>query len=155
MCRKTGICSFLFVLKTLSCNAVHVCNSFSSKSFTHSNGGTLWRVESRGSNKTGFFKLHQAETDILSGCLAVMFRAGSWSVLGAVVLAKTIDSNLLAHVELVGNWSCTSVKPVLVIGAQLFLATSLNPLGPLLNIIKISTRIDWKETHFTRARVCL
>ena len=140
-CCKTRMCSLLLVLEGCG-NAVHIENSLLGERLSHCNSCTFRRVESCGSNKAGFFELHQAEADVLSSCLAVVFRFSSRSHLGTVVLAKTIDSNLLAHVELIGDGSCTSVKPVLVIGAQLFLATSLNPLGPLLNIIKISTGID-------------
>ena len=142
--RKTRMLSFasLLLLNSLGSDTVHVHDSLLGESLSHGDGGSFLRVEPCSSDKTCFFKLHQAEADVLSCSFAAMFWLSSIATLGAVVLAKTIDSNLLASVELVCDRGCTSVKPVLVIWAQFFLATSLNVGGPLLNIIKISTGID-------------
>lgn len=55
--------------------------------------------------------------------------------LATVVLAESLDTDLLPHVELVANGSSAHVKPVVVQRAKLVEAGSLNGLGPLFNII--------------------
>ena len=93
--------STLLLLNGLSSNAVHVHNSLPGESLTHGNGGSFLRIELCGANKLSFLELHQAEADALSSSLAVVLGSNSWAVLGAVVLAKTINSDLLASVELI------------------------------------------------------
>ena len=101
--RKTRMRSFasLLLLNSLSSDAIHVHDSLLGESLSHSDGGSFLRVEPCSSNKTCFFKLHQTEADVLSCSLAAVFWLCSIATLGAVVLAKTIDSNLLACIELV------------------------------------------------------
>ena len=69
-----------------------------------------------------------------------MLPVGSVSGLATEVLAESLDTSLLSHVELVANGGGAGEKPVVVIWAELLEASGLNYLGPLLNIILI--RID-------------
>jgi hypothetical protein len=64
--------------------------------------------------------------------------------LATVVLAESLDTNLLSHVQLVADRGGTAVEPVVVKRAKLMEAGSLNVLGPLFNIILLitATRLD-------------
>ena len=62
------------------------------------------------------------------------------------MLAETVDTDLLAHVELVRDRSSTDVEPVVIIWGKFLLASSLNELGPLLSIILIRSEIRQKQT---------
>ena len=66
-----------------------------------------------------------------------MFSRGVTRVLSSEVLAESLDTNLLSHVELVTDGSSADEKPVVVVRAKLLVASGLNCLGPLLNIILI------------------
>ena len=100
---KTAMCSLLLLLNGLSSNSVHVHDSLLGECLAHGDGGSLRGVESRGSDKSSFLELHEAESDILSSSSAGMLWLGSISALGAVMLAETVDTDLLAHVKLIGN----------------------------------------------------
>ena len=101
---KTAVCSlFVLLLNGLSSNSVHVHDSLLGECLSHSDGLSFGRVESSGSNKTCFFKLHEAETDVLTSTSAFVLALSSISGSGAVVLTETVDTDLLTHVELVSN----------------------------------------------------
>jgi hypothetical protein len=61
-------------------------------------------------------------------------------VFSSEVLTESLDTDLLSHVKLVANSSSAGEKPVVVVRAELLVASGLNCLGPLLNVILI--RID-------------
>jgi hypothetical protein len=67
--------------------------------------------------------------------LSVMLGEGSLSLLSTVVLSESVDSDLLSHVQLVGNGGSSNVKPVWVIWGEVSEASSLRVVGPLLDII--------------------
>lgn len=123
--------SLLLFLDSLGSNAVHVHSSLLGEGLAHGNGLTVLGIQSRGANKSSLLEHLQGETNVLSSSLAVVLRFGSTSHLGTVVLSEAVNSSLLAHVELIGDGGSASVEPVWVIWTQLFLATSLNVLGPL------------------------
>ena len=141
----TAVCSLLFLLHGLSSDSVHVHDTLLGESLTHGDGGTFGRVELGGSDEASFLKLHEAETDVLTGGSAGVLWLGSISASVTVVLAETVDTDLLAHIELVSDGSSTGVEPVIVIGGEFLLASSLNVLGPLLSIILIRAEIRHKE----------
>jgi hypothetical protein len=74
---------------------------------------------------------------------------GSVSGAATEVLAESLDTNLLSHVELVADGSGAGEKPVVVIRGELLEASSLNYLGPLLNIkeLELTKELDKKRTR--------
>ena len=101
------------------------------------------RLKFGSSDESSELKLSKAVTDELSSGHAVVLSLGATALLTSEVLAKTLDSNLLSHVELIANSSSTGVEPVLGVWGKLLKACSLNVLGPLvvLNIIKLENRL--------------
>ena len=87
------------------------------------------------SNKLGLLELDEAVSDALSSDKSVSLSAGSESLLGSVVLSEGVDSDLLSHVELIGNGGSSDVKPVWIIWGEILHATGLIVVGPLFNII--------------------
>ena len=144
------MCSLLLLLHGLGGDSVHVHDTLLGKSLTHGDGGAFGRVELGGSDESSFLKLHEAEADVLTSGSASVLWLGSVSASVTVVLAETVDTDLLAHVELVGNGGSTDVEPVVVVWGELLLASSLNVLGPLLSIILIRAEIR----HKARDRIC-
>ena len=142
--RLTALCSLLLLLHGLGGDSVHVHDTLLGESLTHGDGGAFGRVEFGGSDEACFLKLHEAETDVLTSCSAGVLWLGSVSCSVTVVLAETVDTDLLAHVELVSDGGSTDIEPVVVVWGELLLASGLNVLGPLLSIILISTEIRHK-----------
>ena len=60
-----------------------------------------------------------------------MLGVGAVSLVATIVLAKSVDSDLLSHVDLVGDGGGAVVKPVTVDGAELSSAGSLDVRSPL------------------------
>ena len=87
------------------------------------------------SNELSLFELNEAVSDALSGDKSVSLGAGSVSLLSTVVLSEGVDSDLLSHVQLIGNGCSSDVKPVWVIWGEILVASSLVVVGPLFNII--------------------
>ena len=92
-------------------------------------------------NNAGALELLKAVADVLTSSHHVSLLLGSTVGLGSEVLAETLDSSLLSHVELVTDGGGTGEKPVGVIWGKFLVAGGLNSLGPLYNIILIRTRI--------------
>ena len=147
------MCSLLLLLHGLGGDSVHVHDTLLGESLTHGDGGAFGRVELGGSDESCFLELHEAETDVLTSGSAGVLWLGSVSASVTVVLAETVDTNLLAHVELVGDGGSTDVEPVVVVWGELLLASSLNVLGPLLSIILILFRQMEKHTSFYGMRI--
>ena len=87
------------------------------------------------SNKLSLLELDEAVSDALSSDKSVFLSAGSVSLLGAVVLSESVDSDLLSHVELVSDGGSSNVKPVWIVWGEILEASSLIVVGPLFNII--------------------
>lgn len=87
------------------------------------------------SNELGLLEFDEAVSDALSSDESMSLGAGSESLLSTVVLSEGVDSDLLSHVELIGNGGSSNVKPVWVIWGEILHATGLVVVGPLINII--------------------
>ena len=143
----TALCSLLL---SLGGDSVHVHDTLLGESLAHGDGGAFGRVELGGSDEACFLKLHEAETDVLTGSSSLVLWLGSVSCSVTVVLAETVDTDLLAHVHLVGDGSSTDIEPVVVVWGEFLLASGLDDLGPLLSIIQLDLKLDTKQ----RTRVC-
>ena len=118
----------------LSGNSVHIGGSFLGEGLSIWNGGAVL-LEVHFSNKLGFLQLDEAVSDAFSSDESVLLSAGSVSLLGAVVLSESVDSDLLSHVELVSDGGSSNVKPVWIVWGEILEASSLIVVGPLFNII--------------------
>ena len=112
-------------------DSVHVGDTLGSQGLAHGNRGLFLGHELGSSDEAGLFQLNQAVADVLASGHSGVFSAGAVVLLATVVLAKTVDSDLLSDVQLVGNRGGTVVKPVAVIGRELLEAGSLSVLSPL------------------------
>lgn len=70
-----------------------------------------------------------------------MFSASTVVLISTVVFTETVDTDLMFHVNLVGNRGSAFVEPVTVIGGELFGATCLSILSPL----KLNVKIECKQ----------
>ena len=121
-------------------NSVHVHDALLGERFAHGDGGALLGLVLGLANEAGLLELLEAVADVLAGSNSGVLPVGSVSGPATEVLAESLNTNLLSHVELVADGGGAGEKPVVVIWGELLEASSLNYLGPLLNIILI--RID-------------
>lgn len=153
--------SSLLLAEVLSSNTVHIHDALLGERLAHGHGlafflGSVLDL----SDDAGTLELLKAVADVLTGGHACLLLLGATVGLGSEVLAETLHTSLLAHVELVANGGSTDEKPVVVIWCQFLVAGSLNSLGPLYNIILIRTRIGkYSITHahlgrLTRSFLC-
>jgi len=94
-------------------------------------GECLSNGEVHGSDNSSGSELVDAVADVLSGDGALVRLADSTSGTGTVMLAHAVDTDLLAHVDLVSNRGSTGVEPVVVIRGKLLEAGGLDVLAPL------------------------
>ena len=85
--------------------------------------------------ETGSLELAKAVTNVLTGSLASVFGVSAVSLVATIVLTESVDSDLLSHVDLVGNGGGTVVEPVTVDWGEFPSAGSLDVGSPLKNII--------------------
>jgi hypothetical protein len=60
-------------------------------------------------DKLSLFELNEAVPDAFTSDDSASFLAGSVSLLSTVVLSEGVDSDLLSHVELIGNGGSSHV----------------------------------------------
>ena len=118
-----------------SSDSVHIGGSLLGEGLSIWNGVSVLGLVVHLSDKLSLLELDEAVSDALSGDKSVSLSAGSESLLGSVVLSEGVDSNLLSHVELIGNGGSSDVKPVWIIWGEILHATGLIVVGPLFNII--------------------
>ena len=118
-----------------SSDSVHIGGSLLGEGLSIWNGVSVLGFVVHLSNKLGLLELDEAVSDALSSDKSVSLSAGSESLLGSVVLSEGVDSDLLSHVELIGNGGSSDVKPVWIIWGEILHATGLIVVGPLFNII--------------------
>ena len=134
--------STLLLAEVLGSDSVHVHDSLLGEGLAHGDGlalllGSVLDL----TNDAGALELLKAVADVLTSSHHVLLLLGAAVGLGSEVLAETLDSSLLSHVELVTDGGGTGEKPVVVIWGKFLVAGSLNSLGPLYNIILIRTSI--------------
>ena len=122
-------------LDNLEGNSVHVGGSSLGEGLAGDDSGSVSGLVSELTDELGLLELHEAVSDALSGGESVVLRLDTSSLFLGVVLSKGVDSNLLSHVELVGNGGSSGVEPVGVIGGKVLGAGSLVVSGPLKIII--------------------
>ena len=133
----------------LNSNAVHVHGALGGKGFAHSDGAALLRLVLGLTDEAGLLELLKAVADVLSSGHSGVLHLDATAGLATEVLAESLDSSLLSHVQLVADGGGTGVKPVIVEGSELLVASGLNGLGPLLNISLIN---HWNEKQSNRER---
>lgn len=129
--------SSLVLLDDLGGNSVHIGDSLGGEALSHDDGSTILRLVAGGSDDLGSLELHKRVSDVLSGGKSVVLGLGASAGLGSVVLAEGVHTNLLLHVDLVGDGGSTGVKPVVIEGTKFLVVCGFNIAGPLLSIIKL------------------
>ena len=124
----------------LSSDSVHIHDALLGERLAHSDGGTFLRLVLSLANEASLLKLLKAVADVFAAGEAGVLHGSMTRVFSSEVLTESLDTDLLSHVKLVANSSSAGEKPVVVVRAELLVASGLNCLGPLLNIILI--RID-------------
>jgi hypothetical protein len=119
------------LLDDLDGNAVHVGCALFGERLAHGDGSSLLRLELGGADEAGLLELDEAVADVLTGGLAGVLGEGAVALLATVVLAEGVDTDLLAHVELVGDGGGAVEEPVVVNWGELLEAGSLHVLRPL------------------------
>jgi len=137
---ELGSSSLLFLLllsflDNLWSDSVHVSCSLLCEGLTSVLDCSIFALILDSANETSIFQLLKAVSDNLSSSLSVVGWSNSTSLLSTVVRSEGWDTDFTSNVELVGNWSCSSVEPVLVKWGQVLETCSLNVSCPLLNII--------------------
>ena len=97
-------CSVLLVLlNDLSCDSIHIGDAFLGQRLADHDLNAVFTHELGSADETSSFKLDEAVTDVLTSSLAGVFRVSAIALVATVVLAESVHSDLLSHVELVGN----------------------------------------------------
>ena len=132
MCCLSGDCSLLLeLLDDLGGDSVHVGGTLLGQALAHKVRATLISFEADGANETGSLELDKAVADVLTSGHTSVLSVGAVSLVDTIVLAKSVDSDLLSHVDLVGDGGGAVVEPVTVDGAELSSAGSLDVRSPL------------------------
>ena len=121
-----------------SSDSVHIGGSFLRESLTVWNGNSILGFVEHLTNEGSSFQLDEAVSDALTGGESGVLSAGSVSLLSTVVLSQGVDSDLLSHVELVGNGGSSDVKPVWVIWGKILVASGLVVNSPLWHLDSVS-----------------
>ena len=136
--RRRSDCSLLgLVTEVLGGNAVHVHGALLGKGLAHGDGRAFLRLVLGLANEAGLLELLEAVADVLASSALGDLLAGSTAGLASEVLAESVDTDLLSHVELVADGAGAGEEPVVVVGSELLVEGSLNLDRPLLNIILI------------------
>ena len=125
----------------LNGDAVHVHYALFGERLSHGDAAALLRLVLGLANDAGLLELVEAVADVLASSHSGVLFLDTTAGLATKVLAEGLDTDLLSHVELVADSGGAGVEPVVVEGSELFVASGLNGLGPLLNIILIRTSL--------------
>ena len=120
-------------------NAVHVGGSFLGQGLSNGDGASIVSLEFHLSEDSGVKELVEAVADVFTSSHLGDLLSCSTAGLATEVLAESLDTDLLSHVELVANGGSAHVEPVVVERVQLLVESCLDGHGPLLNIILIKT----------------
>ncbi len=123
------------LLNDLGCDSIHVGGSLLGERLADHNLHAVFTHKFCSSDESSSFKLNEAVTDVLTGCLAAVLGVSAIALVATVVLAEGVHTDLLSHVELVGDGSRAGVEPVTVLRREFFSARGLNVLCPLKYII--------------------
>jgi hypothetical protein len=119
----------------LSSDSVHVGGSLLGEGLTVWHGVSVLGFVVHFADELSLFELNEAVSDAFTSNDSSVFSAGSVSLLSTVVLSEGVDSDLLSHVELIGNGGSSNVEPVWIIWGEILVASSFIVVGPLYNII--------------------
>ena len=104
MCCLSGDCSLLLeLLDDLGGDSVHVGGTLLGQALAHKVRATLISFEADGSNETGSLELDKAVADVLACSQATVFSVGAVTLVATIVLAESVDTDLLSQVELVSD----------------------------------------------------
>lgn len=85
-------------------------------------------------NNASSLKLDEAVADVLTGGDTAVLGAGTVALVGAVVLTEGLDTDVVGHVELIGDGGSAGVEPVVGVWGELTSAGGLGVLSPLQGI---------------------
>ena len=129
----------LLLAELLDCNAVHVHGALLGQALAHGDAAALLGLVLGLTDEATLLKLVEAVADVLTSSHLGDLLSCSTTGLATEVLAESLDTDLLSHVELVANGGSAHVEPVVVERVQLLVESCLDGHGPLLNIILIKT----------------
>lgn len=116
----------------MSGDSVHVGEALLGQTLTNDALlGVIIDVDREGADEGSGLELLEAVADDLTGGQSVVLSAGTVSLLGAIVLAEGVDTDVLSHVDLVENGGGADVEPVSIIRSEVLVATGLIIDGPL------------------------
>ena len=99
MCCLSGDCSLLLeLLDDLGGDSVHVGGTLLGQALAHKVRATLISFEADGANETG-----SLVADVLACSQATVFSVGAVTLVATIVLAESVDTDLLSQVELVSD----------------------------------------------------
>jgi hypothetical protein len=119
----------------LSSDSVHVGGSLLGEGLAVWYGVSVLGFVVHLADELSLFELNEAVSNAFTSDDSALLFAGSVSLLSTVVLSEGVDSDLLSHVELIGNGGSSNVKPVWVIRSEILVASCFIVVGPLYNII--------------------
>lgn len=123
----------------LGSDSVHIHDALLGESLAHGDGRAFLRLVLGLSDEASLLELLEAVADVLASSLARFLNLGAAVSLASEVLAEPVDASLLSHVELVADGGGAGVEPVVIERGEFLVASGLNGLGPLLNIIKLES----------------
>lgn len=126
--------SLLLLLGDLRSNSIHISLTLLCQSLAHQCLISILVLEAHLANELGTLELLEAVSDALAGGESAVLGAGAVPLLLGVVLSEGVDTDLAAHVELVGHGGSADVEPVLVDWRQVLVASSFIVGGPLIKI---------------------
>lgn len=119
----------------LDSDTVHVHGALLGQALAHGNAAALLGLVLGLADEASLLELLKAVADVLTSGHAGVLRLNTAAGLATEVLAESLHTNLLSHVELVADSSSAGVEPVIVQRVELLVAGSLNGLGPLYNLL--------------------
>ena len=123
----------------LSSDSVHIGDALLGQRLAH--GDILYllvgvlELELDHADETSSLKLLETVADVLTSGHTSVLGVGTVSLVATVVLAESIDSDLLSHIDLIGDGCSAVVKPVTVVRGELICTGGLDVRSPLKHII--------------------
>jgi len=116
------ICSLSLLLGNFGGDSIHIGLTLLGESLTHQCLVAVLVLKAHLANELSVLELDEAVSDALACSLSGVLGASTISLLRGVMLSEGVDTDLSAHVELVGNRGSTDVQPVWVIWRQVLVA---------------------------------
>ena len=113
----------LGLLDELGSDSVHVGDALLGQRLAHSDVLDLLvsvlELVLDDANETSSLKLSKAVADVFTSGHTSVFGVGAVSLVATIVLTESVDSDLISHVDLVGDGGGAVVEPVSIIWGEL------------------------------------